>query len=350
MKHAQPPRLRAALATREAVRACFADLPVRETVVVGLSGGADSLALTAACAHEAKEAGLLVAAAVIDHGLQDESAEIAARAAAQARGIGIETVRVRRVEVQDRGGPEAAARDARYGALHELALELRAHAVLTAHTRDDQAEQVLLGLARGSGLRALAGIPPRREFGEFPGTSDRGPVLLIRPFLCERPEITRGVTERACAELGIDPWYDPHNADPAYARARARASVLPVLEEQLGPGVSAALARTADLAREDAEALDLLASRAVTQFREDPEALCIEGAWEIPIDRLTALPSALRNRVIRQFAREISGAPLTLDRTRAIATLLTDWRGQARIEAPGVWVSRTGNTLRFLRP
>src|SRR5690606_18777145 len=122
------------------------DLDAGAVVLVGLSGGADSLALLAAACFEAPRAGLRCGAVVVDHGLQAGSDQVAATAAGQARRLGADPVEVCRVRVAAGGGPEAAARKARRTALREAAERHDAAAVLLAHTRDDQAETVLLGL------------------------------------------------------------------------------------------------------------------------------------------------------------------------------------------------------------
>src|SRR5690606_2762907 len=214
-------------------------------VVVALSGGADSLALTAATVFEAGKAGATVTAAVVDHGLQDGSDAIAQRAAAQARELGA-AAQVLTVEVDRRhpDGLEAAARDARYAALGDCARQTGASAVLLGHTLDDQAETVLLGLARGSGAASLQGMAPVRE--------DADGVHWLRPMLA----VTRATARACCAASGLEPWDDPHNADPRFTRVRVRTRVLPMLEDELGPGIAEALARTAEQLREDAEAFD----------------------------------------------------------------------------------------------
>jgi tRNA(Ile)-lysidine synthase len=306
-------------------------------LLVGLSGGADSLALAAAARFEAPRFGVRVGAVVVDHGLQEGSAEVASRAAEQARELGLDPVTVRRVRIeQDRvgaeGGLESAARSARYAALVQAAGELGAGWIAIAHTRDDQAEQTLLALARGSGARSLAGIPSERHLD--------GGALVLRPLLAERFGITRADTEAACAELGLQPWRDPHNEDPAFARVRVRSEILPALERGLGPGVAAALARSADMAREDADALDELARTALVD-------VLVPGAMALQAAPLADLPSALRNRVIRLAASEHLGARLSREHTLAIAALVTDWKGQGPIDVPGLTVTRVDGRLVF---
>ncbi|MBK0422705.1 tRNA lysidine(34) synthetase TilS [Leucobacter sp. CSA2] len=317
------------------------------TVLVALSGGADSLALAAAVAREASALGLVAGAIVIDHGLQDGSADVAAHAAAQAEALGLDPVLVRRADVAaaaGAGGPEAAARDARFAVFAAVVRETGAIAILTAHTRDDQAEQVLLGLARGSGIRSLAGIRARRD---LPGGGQ-----LVRPFLASDPVISREITLAACAADGLTPWHDPHNTDPAFARVRVRNRLLPFFEHELGPGIAAALARTADLAREDADALDQLAVDALAgAFIEEtpnPETGEVERV-ELAASALVGQPPAIRNRAFRLLAADRFRAHLSQEHTLGIAALVTSWRGQGPVYVPGIWVERNGDRIVFTR-
>ncbi|HOW95161.1 MAG TPA: tRNA lysidine(34) synthetase TilS, partial [Mycolicibacterium fallax] len=214
---------------------------------VALSGGADSLALTAAAAALRPTVALIV-----DHRLQDGSDRVAARAAEQALGLGCQAAEILTVTVGATGGPEAAARTARNAALQD---GRGGRPVLLGHTLDDQAETVLLGLGRGSGARSLSGMAP--------WTAPWG-----RPLLGVR----RAQTRQACADWGLEPWQDPHNDDPRYARVRVRENVMPVLESELGPGIAAALARTATLLREDAEAFEEIIDETVEDIVEHAEA------------------------------------------------------------------------------
>ncbi|MCE1179717.1 MAG: tRNA lysidine(34) synthetase TilS [Micrococcales bacterium] len=311
----------AVAATRRGVRREAVSLSPGDLVLVACSGGADSLALAAAAAFELPRRDVRVGAVIVDHGLQPGSGDIADRAAEQCRGLGLDPVVIERVAVRDSGtGPEAAARVARYAALERVAGELDASLVLLGHTRDDQAEQVLLGLARGSGARSLSGMPRRRG-------------ILARPLL----EVTGVETLAACAHEGLAPWEDPHNSDPAYARVRAR-GLLARLEEGLGPGVAAALARSADQLREDADHLDALAADAVATLGEAP--------W--PVTTLLALSRPVRTRVLRTLLTR-AGAPagqVGSRHTDAVDALLTDWRGQGPIVVPGALaVARSGDRL-----
>jgi tRNA(Ile)-lysidine synthase len=300
---------------RNAVRETLDDLDAGELVLAACSGGADSLALAAALAFVAPRAGLRGGAVTVDHGLQPGSAERAADLAALMSKFGLDPVRSIAVTPAKKDGPEAAARAARYQALDAAAREHHAAAVLLGHTLDDQAETVLLGLARGSGSRSLAGMPARRG-------------LYRRPLLGLR----RATTAAACAELGLDPWQDPHNHDFRFTRARVRHQLIPALEEALGPGVAEALARTASQLRADAECLDDLAFAESGQLRgncSDPSGLDASS--------LRALPAAIRTRVLRDAAI-MAGCPhgaLTAGHVERIAELVTGWRGQRWVDLPG---------------
>jgi tRNA(Ile)-lysidine synthase len=297
-------------------------------VVVALSGGADSLALTAATAFEAPKLGLGVRAIVVDHGLQDGSADIADAAAAAARGLGVEAS-VIRVDVDGDGGVEAAAREARYAALTAAARDAGATAILIGHTLDDQAETVLLGLARGSGAASLQGMAP---------ASERDGIAVLRPLLGVR----RATTRAACAAEGLRPWEDPHNQDPAFARVRVRRTVLPMLEAELGPGVAEALARTAEQLREDADAFAEMIDETIEDIVEHAEA-----GISVSAAALAANPAALRNRIIRHVVAAEFGTSLTRLQTVEVARLATEWAGQGPIDLPGCRARREGGRIVF---
>lgn len=311
------------------MRTALAALPEGSTVIVALSGGADSLALAAATAFEASRLGLRAASLTVDHGLQDDSAEVAARAARTAAELGLDPLIVR-VDVAGEGGPEAAARDARYGVLRDAAADVRAAAVLLGHTLDDQAETVLLGLARGSGAASLQGMAPVRE--------DDDGVRWVRPLLGVRRETTRAF----CAASALDPWDDPHNLDDRYARVRVRERVLPVLEAELGPGIAEALVRTAEQLREDAEAFDEMIQETIEDIVEHAEA-----GISVSVAALAANPAALRNRIIRFVVDSEFGVSLTRTQTVEVARLVTDWSGQGPIDLPGCSAVRRGGRIVF---
>lgn len=311
------------------MRTALAALPEGSTVIVALSGGADSLALAAATAFEAPRRGLRAASVTVDHGLQDDSAEVAARAARTAAELGLDPLVVR-VDVAGEGGPEAAARDARYRVLREAAADVRAAAVLLGHTLDDQAETVLLGLARGSGATSLQGMAPVRD--------DDDGVRWVRPLLGVRRETTRAF----CAASALDPWDDPHNLDDRYARVRVRERVLPVLEAELGPGIAEALVRTAEQLREDAEAFDEMIQETIEDIVEHAEA-----GISVSAAALAANPAALRNRIIRLVVDSEFGVSLTRTQTVEVARLVTDWSGQGPIDLPGCSAVRHGGRIVF---
>lgn len=326
-------------AARNAVRSALEEAGWPPAVLVACSGGPDSLALAAAVAHFARRGSvrapgggsrpLRAGAVVVDHQLQEGSGEVARTTAAVLARLGLAPVRVVPVEVRAEGeGPEAAARTARHAALEEEARALGAGAVLLGHTLDDQAEQVLLGLARGSGARALGGM--RRVRG-----------LFVRPFLGLR----RTETLDVCAAEGLAPWFDPTNEDPRFMRSRVRASIMPFLEAELGPGVAEALARTASLLGADADFLDAHAQRAYESLAdvvpaEPATAAVTSGAGTgpravvLPGDALRDLPPAIRGRVIALAVAELGGEA-TYERLRAVERLL-DRRGSAGpVEVPG---------------
>ncbi|GAA2346421.1 tRNA lysidine(34) synthetase TilS [Streptomyces cuspidosporus] len=348
-------------------------------VLVACSGGADSMALASALAFEAPKLGLRAGGVTVDHGLQAGSDVRAAEVAERLRLLGLEPVESVAVSVGREGGPEAAARDARYAALDAAAERHGAVAVLLGHTRDDQAETVLLGLARGSGIRSLSGM------AQVSGAQGR----YRRPFL----RLDRQTVRRACLAQSLPVWDDPHNVDPAYTRSRVRHEALPVLEKALGKGVVEALARTAQLSRDDADALDAWAARAEAEVRTDlppagaaPAATASTGqastgqastgqasTGQASTDRastgtagaggapapgtdlveldavgLHALPTAVRRRVLRRAAIA-AGAPagsLFARHIEEVDRLITGWRGQRPLNLPGrVEVRREGGRL-----
>ncbi|OEJ25745.1 tRNA lysidine(34) synthetase TilS [Streptomyces agglomeratus] len=299
--------------------------PPAPLVLVACSGGADSMALASALAFEAPKLGIRAGGVTVDHGLQEGSDIRAAEVVTRLTALRLDPAEAVAVTVGRDGGPEAAARDARYAALDAAAERHGAAAVLLGHTRDDQAETVLLGLARGSGIRSLSGMAAVTGAGRY-----------RRPFL----QIDRQTARKACMVQSLPVWDDPHNTDPAYTRSRLRHDGLPALEKALGKGVVEALARTAQLSRDDADALDDWAAEADASVRDESGQLeCV---------KLYALPPAVRRRVLRRAAIS-AGSPagsLFARHVEEVDRLITGWRGQGVINLPGrVEARRQGGRL-----
>lgn len=290
-------------------------------VLVGCSGGPDSLALAAITAHFARRGSVRVGAVVVNHQMQEESAEIAVRAAKQCEQLGLSPVLIKEVTVDATSeGPEMAARTARYGAFEEAVQQTGAQAVLLAHTLDDQAETVLLGLARGSGTRSLAGMPARR--------THRG-VTYLRPLLALR----RAEVQDICEAEHLDPWQDPTNSDEALMRAKVRHTVLPFLEEQLGGDVAVSLARTAAISGPDSEYLEAQAHQALNAVSLTPEQVGGTEKLELPIlenrnlvilnrAAVLSLPKALQNRVLALAVKRAGGETPGFERLTALSTFV----------------------------
>lgn len=307
----------AQLACQQAVTEAIGDLAAGGRVLVACSGGPDSLALAAAAQRACERAGVEVSALIVDHGLQPGSADVARQAVETCELLGVPARSVR-VEVGSLGGPEAAARQARYEALERAAVEAGDAIVLLGHTREDQAETVLLRLARGSGARSLAAMSAVN--GRW-----------RRPFLGLARSTVRSAAGDSLASIGRAAWDDPHNEDPAFARVRAR-SLLEQLTQALGEGVVLGLSRSADLLRDDADALDAMADDAWMDVVSSAE-----GTWCADCCHLERLPAAIRSRVIRAMALA-AGSPadaLGVDHVRALDALVTDWHGQGATSLPG---------------
>jgi tRNA(Ile)-lysidine synthase len=299
------------LAVRQAVRADLAHLEAGDLVLSACSGGSDSLALTSALVLEAPSLAIQVGVVTVDHQLQEGSDIRAKSLIAALADAGVEPASVLTVEVGTFGGPEAAARSARYAALDSAADHLGARAIYLAHSAGDQAESVLLGLARGSGTRSLAGMAP--VAGRY-----RRPLLTIPRDLLRAAGLEN--------HFGIAPWEDPHNLDPRFLRVRTRERVMPILESELGPGIEPALVRSARLLREDADALDLFADELYSQ-------VVLDG--ELDAVGLSAHPRALRARVILRFVRGAGVDGLTAQHVDRIDDLVATWAGQGEVALPG---------------
>jgi tRNA(Ile)-lysidine synthase len=311
-------------AVRNAVRTWLENYEAGDTILVAVSGGADSLALAHALSIESKEFVISIIGVTVDHQLQEQSGAQADKVKAQLNEFGVDCI-IKKVTVNLKDGLEASARKARYEALQEVAKEKNAVVVFLGHTRDDQAETVLLGLARGSGTRSLSGMAHHNG-------------LYVRPLL----EITRIQNEQYCEELKLQFWNDPHNDNPEFSRVRVRNEALPILEKSIGPGIAEALARSAHLLRDDADALDHWAKR---------EEIHLDLA-DLDCSHLEKLPRAIRTRIIRA-AVYAAGAPagmVTMEHVSAVEALISAWSGQGALNLPGgVKVERISGRLSLLQ-
>lgn len=324
----------------------------RPLVLVACSGGPDSLALASIAAHFARRGDLRVGAVVVDHALQEGSAEQTERAARECEELGLAPVRTVRAEVERRGmGPEMAARTARYEALGRVAREEAARAVLLGHTLDDQAETVVLGLARGSGTRSLSGMPearileeargdagPRPAGGATPQREPEAPTLVIRPLLALR----RADTLAICEAEGLTAWHDPTNDQTAFRRNRVRHEVLPFLDERIGPGIPQALARTAAILGGDADFLEQCANDVAREAATDPsdyhsvprgEDTAVVAALSLP--RLRAAHPAMRRRVLARAIVDAGGEAPSFERLTAIEELVAGHGNAGPIQLAG---------------
>jgi len=314
----------ALLDLRNAVRPFIENLTAGDSAIVAVSGGADSLALAYALIKEAPALAITLIAVTVDHQLQTGSGDQAKKAQEQLKAMGYQEVIIEKVLVVEKSGLEADARTARYAALDAIANSYGASQIFLGHTRDDQAETVLLGLARGSGTRSLSGMATVN--GKY-----------ARPFL----QLTRVQTVAACAEAAIIPWNDPHNVNEKFSRVRVRNKVMPIMEEEIGPGISAALARSAAILRDDADALDEMAQAVISRV----------DLSDLDCAALAELPRAIRSRVLRA-AIYAAGAPsgsVSADHLSGVEALVTSWRGQGEASLPGgVKVARISGRLSLL--
>ena len=316
----RPGRLAPVVGTaRKMLQDALAAAGYPDRVLVACSGGPDSLALAAVAAYFGRRGHVdghpvSVGAVVVDHQLQLGSGAVAATTARTLDELGLSPVTIRTVDVASSGaGPEAAARDARHAALEAAADEAGAAAILLGHTLDDQAEQVLLGLARGSGTRSLAGMRPARG-------------RLLRPFLGLR----RADTLEICRVEDLEPWHDPSNTDPVYARSRTRVEVLPLLEDKLGPGVAESLARTAAILQLDADYLEDVANDTFERLRQQTGE-----EISLPEAGLRDLAPAVRFRVIAKAAAAVGGQQPSYQRLLAAEALLRRQGSAGPVELPG---------------
>jgi tRNA(Ile)-lysidine synthase len=304
------------------------NLPSGSLVLVACSGGGDSIALAAATAFEAPRMGLAAGAVIVDHQLQQGSSEVATKAKQTCEELGLHPVLVEQVTVELSGnGMEAAARDARYQALEKARISQAAALVLLGHNLEDQAETVLLGLARGSGLSALAGMDaydPARA--------------IARPLI----GLTRDSLRQACVDQGLEYWDDPHNQDSQYLRVRAR-RLLEVLETELGPGIAKSLSRTANQVSEVEEVLTSMAADLVGEAKLSSTARSVSYS----IALLEKQPTAVRTKALHMIANRAGAKAISAVQIEAIDALITNWHGQKSAALSGITVERVKDQLIF---
>lgn len=322
------PRLTPAMAdVRRAVRQTWQEVGLKQgkAVAVACSGGPDSLALAAASIFEGKRQAIKVFVVFINHNLQNGSELVAKKYAKLVSELGADLVEVIDVKVNlGKVGMEAAARSARYKALDEFASANKVSFTMLGHTLDDQAETVLLGLARGSGAKSLAGMSTVSSDGKY-----------LRPLL----GIRRETTVAFCRDSGLVAWNDPQNNDAKFLRVRVRKNILPLLEKEMGPGVYEALARTAQILREDNL---LLEKKAEALFAKATKVVATEILLDVKL--LEKSPKALANRVIHRALSMLGPEPSrkTID---SVMALITNWHGQKALTVPAVRVIRRGNEI-----
>jgi len=322
------PRLTPVMAdVRRAIRDSWdqVNLYKGSTVSVACSGGADSLALASAALFEGNRADINVIACIVNHNLQEGSMEVALRTKRVLTEIGFDVVEIMDVHIQQNSlGMEAAARNARYGALTEFATKHNVALTMLGHTLDDQAETVLLGLARGSGAKSIAGMPTLSPDDKY-----------LRPLL----GITRKETVAYCEDVGLDYWSDPQNLDTKFSRVKVRLNVLPVLEEELGPGIASALSRTAEILQDDLEYLEAQADDAFKEI-----TTTTNNSVVIDTEGLEKLPKALATRVIHKSLSLLGTEPAKVQ-IDAVMELVTNWHGQKPLTLPSVRVERKGKEI-----
>lgn len=312
-------------------------------LLVACSGGSDSMALAQAALFVGAHDGYVVDSLTVDHGLRGESGTEAARVAVQLRLMGVRRAEVVPVELRAGGGPEAKARGARYEALAETAraTDGKPAVVLLGHTSDDQAETVLLGLARGSGARSIRGMAP---LGSLPGHQD---VVALRPLLGLRRADLRAGLESAGLSWVDDPTNEPTSSWRAQdgtllRRTALRHGSLPALERDLGPGVVESLARTAQLLQTDEEALDGWSRRELEQLTDSTEP-------GVSIQKLRDLPTAVRTRMLRSLALRAGarGGELVGWHIDHLDELVTGPGGGRGIDLPGVRAVQRAGRIEF---
>jgi tRNA(Ile)-lysidine synthase len=297
-------------------------------ILLAVSGGGDSMALAAAAAFEAPKLSLIPGAVIVDHGLQDGSDQVAQTAANTCEQLGLAPVIISKVQVEQTGeGMEAAARDARFRAIEKARIEQGAELVLLAHNLEDQAETVLLGLARGSGLSSISGMDafdPARNIG--------------RPFL----NLTRDSLRKSCSDQGIRYWDDPQNSDSKFARVRVR-NLLVELESALGPGFAKALSRTAAQAADADDVITGLAAELSAKAKAETSARSVSYR----VDDLVTADRAVRTKALFLICQRAGAKNISAVQVEQVEELVTNWHGQKSAHLSGITVERVKDLLVF---
>ncbi len=313
---------------QNAVQNLLKDFDAGDYVLVGCSGGADSLALAWTTLVVGKRLELKTGVIIVDHQLFPESNSVALNAKKQCEDLGIEEVIIKKVNVeQNHEGLEAAARIARYEAFENVLQETNAQVILLAHTQDDQAETVLMRLTRGSGAKSLSGMA--QVSGKY-----------LRPFLHLRKKLVHDSLDL----IGLKAWQDPANTDHQFLRVKVRHELMPKIVEVLGESAISSLDKTSQLLRLDNQALEDLAQ----QFFESQKDVKTNG---LEISELEKLPEAIRTRVLRicAIASGVHPGPFSFEHIEAIDALVKNWRGQGNVDLPGfIQATRVNGSLRFV--
>jgi len=304
------------------------ELEPETRILIACSGGPDSLALAAAAIFEAPKLGIRVAACIVDHGLQEGSADIAQETLEKLEALGLDPVVIETVTVTtDSTGPEAAARTARYQALERARKLVGAELIVLGHNLEDQAETVLLGMARGSGLKSISGMQAV--------DSDR---KLLRPLISVKRETLR----QSCMDQDISFWDDPHNQDSRFTRVRIR-NLLDTLETEVGPGFSEALSRTADIAAESEEAMSLAVAKLMQQTLNKET----NGNLVVSIEAIENQAAGIRRKLLFEVAILAGGKSVSRIQVLGIDGLITNWHGQNKLVLSGITVERVNQQLVF---
>lgn len=332
-------------AARHALRDTFRELGVGEHVLLAVSGGADSMALAASATCVAQENAIVLHSLTVDHGLRPESADEAACVVQRLQALGIDA-RAEKISLGSGLGPEGEARAGRYAALaHEARRIWQEHSgaccemvnavpVLLGHNANDQAETVLLGLARGSGARSVRGMP---RTGTLPGYAD---VPMIRPLL----DMSSQSLKQVCIELGVEWVEDPTNgiesewraADGSMlVRSAIRHKIFPVLENIFGAGIVDSLVRTGALLGCDDDALTEYAREALRKTL--CEAASGTGDVALSCADLREYPQAIRTRVVRAAALQAGArhGELFFSHISALDKLVIGKENNLQVDLPG---------------